>query len=421
EDNNNYLIEGISATDYNVAQATNIPLPNPDVIQEFKVQTSLYDASQGRNSGGNVNAIMKSGTKTLHGDAYEFFRNDALNANEFFLNRNGLSRPSVKQNIFGGSLGGPVGSAKLGFFFLNYQGTRQRSGLSPGTLISTTLPVLPTDRSDAAVKAAFGVPSIDPVVHNLLNFKSDQFGNSNGGFLIPSISGIPGQSAPFIISKPGRFTDDQFTTNWDKEFHGGQDKVSARFFYSDSEQFLPFGAGGLQASLGGTLATSISQGDLNFPLDLPGHNRLLTINETHLLSNSLVNDFRFGYNRINNNLDNIAPTGSLNGGSSGPLTAAALGIDRPTNNVTNDIYKFTLSSFQLGPTPFANQSQIQNNYSFVDTLSWVRGNHTWRFGGEFTRVNLDKQFPQVFNGQLFFVPTQDGSSDFQNFLTGTAQ
>src|SRR5690349_17091537 len=89
EDNNNYLIEGISATDYNVAQATNIPLPNPDVIEEFKVQTSLYDASQGRNGGGNVNAILKSGTKTFHGDAYEFFRNDALNANEYFLNRAG--------------------------------------------------------------------------------------------------------------------------------------------------------------------------------------------------------------------------------------------------------------------------------------------------------------------------------------------
>src|SRR5262249_21617988 len=152
EDNNNYLIEGISATDYNVAQATNIPLPNPDVVQEFKVQTSLYDASQGRNGGGNVNAILKSGTKTLHGDAYEFFRNDVLNANDYFLNRSNLPRPSVKQNIFGGSFDGPLGpGAKLGFFFVNYQGTRQRSGLSPGTFISTTIPVLPSVRDDATL------------------------------------------------------------------------------------------------------------------------------------------------------------------------------------------------------------------------------------------------------------------------------
>ncbi len=85
EDNNNYLIEGISVTDYNVAELTNTPLPNPDVIQEFKVQTSLYDASQGRNGGGNINAMLKSGTNTIHGDAYEFFRNTALDANEYFL------------------------------------------------------------------------------------------------------------------------------------------------------------------------------------------------------------------------------------------------------------------------------------------------------------------------------------------------
>src|SRR5882762_8991738 len=136
EDNNNYLIEGISATDYNVAQATYVPLPNPDVIQEFKVQTSLYDASQGRNGGGNVNAILKSGSREFHGDLYEFFRNDALNANEFFLNAAGEKRPAVKQNIFGGSLGGPVGREKYGLFFANYQGTRQRSALSPGTQIN---------------------------------------------------------------------------------------------------------------------------------------------------------------------------------------------------------------------------------------------------------------------------------------------
>src|SRR5215469_16851321 len=155
EDNNNYLIEGISATDYNVAELTNTPLPNPDVIQEFKVQTSLYDASQGRNGGGNVNAILKTGTREYHGDVYEFFRNDKLNANEYFLNASAQPRPPVKQNIFGGSLGGPVVKEKLGYFFVNYQGTRQRSGLSPGTFISTTIPTLPADRSEASISQAF--------------------------------------------------------------------------------------------------------------------------------------------------------------------------------------------------------------------------------------------------------------------------
>src|SRR6266481_3614744 len=187
EDNNNYLIEGISATDYNVSQSTNVPLPNPDVNQEFKVQTSLYDASQGRNSGGNVNAVLKSGTKNFHGDAYEFFRNDVLNANEFFLNRASQKRPPVKQNIFGASLGGPLGP--VGFFFVNYQGTRQRSGLSPGTSISSVIPALPADRSDASLEDTFGVPSIDPVISKLLNAKSNQFGGDANGYLIPSLPG----------------------------------------------------------------------------------------------------------------------------------------------------------------------------------------------------------------------------------------
>src|SRR5882724_1399321 len=443
EDNNNYLIEGISATDYNVSQSTNVPLPNPDVIEEFKVQTSLYDASQGRNSGGNVNAILKSGTKSFHGDVYEFFRNDVLNANEFFLNRAGQKRPPVKQNIFGASLGGPLGP--LGFFFVNYQGTRQRSGLSPGTLISTSLPILPTDRSADNLAAIFSTPAtinctanpiaIDDVSLALFNLKSNQFGGDASGYLFPSLPGTPGvtvddstcnatvNTAPFIISKPGKFTDDQFTTSWDKEFHGGNDKIAARFFFSNNDSLLPFGAGGLQASLGGTLASSISATDLNFPYDLPVNTRFLSIAETHLFSPTLINDFRFGYVRINNSLINLPPAG---------VTADAVGIDRPTNNITNSIYKFTLGSsgIQIGPTPTADQAQTQNNFNFVETLSWVKGKHTFRFGGEYTRVNLDKLFPQVFNGQLFFVNTSGtaptaknpigvgGLADFQKVLSG---
>ena len=428
EDNNNFLIEGISATDYNVAQATYVPLPNPDVIQEFKVQTSLYDASQGRNGGGNVNAILKSGTKELHGDAYEFFRNDVLNANEYFLNRGGQSRPVVKQNIFGASLGGRVLKETYGFFFVNYQGSRQRSGLSPGTFISTNIPYIPAaDRLDPATIASdCGVPSVDPVVAALLNFKSGQFGGGAGGYLFPAPTNVPAGAAlcdpqnpvPFVVSRPGKYTDDQFTSNWDREFRSGADKISARFFFSDSESFLPFGGGDLQESLGSTLASSISSTALNFPFDTPVRARFLNITETHLFSPTLVNDFRFGFVHINDQLNNVDP-----------ITVTDLNIDRPTNKVTSSIYKFVLNSsgFELGPAPFANQSQNQNNYSLVDTVSWVKSKHLLRFGGEFTRVNLDKLFPQVFNGELFFFNTFAGgpigspTTDFQNFLLGAPQ
>ena len=104
-----------------------------------------------------------------------------------------------------------------------------------------------------------------------------------------------------------------------------------------------------------------------------------------------------------------------------PVTVDDVGIDRPTNNLTNNIYKFTFASsgFELGPTPQADTANTQNNLEFVETLSWVRGKHTIRVGGEYTHVSLDKLFPQVFNGQLFFVNTGDGLTDFQNFLLGS--
>jgi len=418
EDNNNYLIEGISATDYNVAELTNTPLPNPDVIQEFKVQTSLYDASQGRNGGGNINAILKSGTNVLHGDAYEFFRNTVLDANEYFLKGSGSPRPVIQQNIFGGSLGGPVGkSGKLGFFFANYQGTRQRSGDSPGTLISTFIPYVPaadrgtTPAAEASLAAGFKVASADPVAASLLAFQSNQFGAPANGYLFPLPSNVPagttaGTLVQFTVSKPGKFTDDQLTANWDRDFHDSRDVVAARFFFSNSEQDIPFGAGGLQASLG----AAASGTDLNFPYQLPIHDRLFIISETHVFSARLVNDIRFGLVHINNNATNV-----------NPVTVTDAGINRPTDNLTNSIYKFTFatSGFQFGPTPQANQSQTQNNYNLVDNLSWVRGAHTYTVGGQYIRASLDKLFPQVFNGQLFFTNTT--VSDFGNFVGGTPE
>jgi hypothetical protein len=422
EDNNNYLLEGISVTDYNVAELTNTPLPNPDVVQEFKVQTSLYDASQGRNGGGNINAILKTGTQTFHGDVYEFFRNTVLDANEYFLKQTGSPRPVIQQNIFGGSLGGPVSpEGKLGFFFVNYQGTRQRSGDSPGTLISTFVPYVPASLRGAgnagALAAAFGVPSADPVAVNLLAFQSNQFGGAANGYLFPLPSSVPtgtnpGDLVQFTVSKPGKFTDDQLTANWDHEFRNSRDSVAARFFFSNSEQDIPFGAGGLQASLGAPASGT----DLNFPYQLPIHDRVFIMSETHVFNPHLVNDLRFGLVHINNTANNI-----------NPVTAADAGIDRPTNNLTNSIYKFTLltSGFQFGPTPQANQAQTQNNYNLVDNLSWVSGKHNFTVGGQYTRVRLKKLFPQVFNGQLFFTNTTDASnntiSDFGNFVGGTPE
>jgi hypothetical protein len=409
EDNNAYQIDGVGANDYAIGELTNTPLPSPDVIQEFKVSTSLYDASQGRNGGGNINAILKSGTSNLHFDLFEYFRNTDLNANDYFLKLQGLPRPVIKQNIFGVSVGGPIGpKGWLGYFFVNYQGTRQRSGDSPGTIISTSIPVLPLDRSAANLESVFQVPSIDPVVLKLLNFKSTQFGNSPGGFLFPTISGTPGitngavNSGRFIFSDPGKFTDDQFTTNWDRDFRGGKDRLSVRFFYTNAATNEPFGGDGFQIGTGGPPVES----NLNFPLTIPVRDRLGSISETHLFNSALVNEFRFGVSVISSKFQNVPI-----------VTVQQLGINRPTNNATVLPYRFSLSTFQIGPYPTETQTALGDTLSYHDTLSYVRGSHSFRFGGEIDHTDIRRNWPIPNDGDVFFTPSS-GLTDFQTFLLG---
>ncbi len=418
EDNNNYLIDGITVADYAFGELTYTPLPSPDAIEEFKVSTSLYDASQGRNGGGNINATLKSGTATFHGDLWEYFRNTSLDANDYFL-----GKVVVKQNIFGGDFGGPVGkSGQFGFFYVNYQGTRQRSGDSPGTYINTSIPYVPlaARQSASALAAACGVPSIDPVAFNLLNAQSNQFGTLAGGYLYPLLTNIPSTTPcltqePFLITDPGRFTDNQFTANWDREFRNGKDHLSERFFWSDSEQFQPFGADSYGIQTGGQPTPN----NLNFPLDIPLHSRFGSITETHVFNNNLLNEFRFGINIISDRLNNIPP-----------VTNSEVGINLPTSVGVNgqagdpNIYRLQFGTWAFGAYPTQLQFALSDNYTFLDTVSWTRGAHQFRFGGEIDRVAMRRSLPIADNGLVFFVsgvtgPPSNPYSDFQSFLVGS--
>jgi len=404
DNNNNYLIDGVSVSDLRNSQLFNTPLPSPDAVQQFKVQTSLYDATEGRNGGGNINAVLKSGGSHWHGSAYEFFRNDVFNANEFFQKRNGQPRPVVKQNLFGVALGGPLGhDAKGGNLFVNYQGTRQRSGLSAGAIISTVLPVLPADRSEASLAGALlGDPNtpIDPVALALLNVKSNQFGGAGGGWLIPSLPPAnpanPLASAVFDYSQPGKFDDDQFTTSYDRQFKDGRDKISGRFFFSNFHSFLPFGGGNVPSTPG----ENLSIGDLNFPIDLPVKDRFLSVTETHVFGPRIVNEARFGFLNLGSQTLNQSI-----------VTAADLGIDRPSNGDTPDTYRFSIAGLSIGPNDSYNLIQRQHNYTFSDTVSDSLGKHFLRFGGLYTHTGMYRDFPQNFNGLAYF-------SSLQTFLLG---
>ncbi|HMD96929.1 MAG TPA: hypothetical protein VKM93_06300, partial [Terriglobia bacterium] len=407
-------------------ELTYTPLPSPDAIEEFKVSTSLYDSTQGRNGGGNINATIKSGTKSFHGDVFEYFRNTVLDANDYFL-----GKVVVKQNIFGGDFGGPIGrKAELGYFYVNVQGTRQRSGDSPGTFINTSIPIVPSDRTAANLESVFSsqaatncpaipLTSIDPVALALMNAPGNQFGG--GGFLFPTVPGTAGvtqtynpvtktcsssvNSGPLILTQPGKFTDNQFTESWDREFHGGKDRLSERFFYSNSDTFQPFGADSYGIQTGGQPGSN----NLNFPLDIPLHSRFGSITETHLFSNTLINEFRFGVNVISDKLDNKAP-----------ITGKDIGINLPTSNADPNMYRLQFGSWAFGPYPTQLQSALSNNYTWLDTVSWTKGKHQLRFGGEIDRVAMRRSLPIADNGLIFFISgATEPFTDFQSFLAGS--
>jgi len=416
EDNNNYLIEGISASDYAFGELTYTPLPNPDSVQEFKVSTSLYDATQGRNGGGNINAVLKSGTLKFHGDLWEYLRNTSLDAQDYFL-----GKVVIKQNIFGGDFGGPVGpKAQFGFFYVNYQGTRQRSGASPGTFVnipaSAGMPYVPlVDRESATAMANdCGLTSqgfsVDPVAFNFLKATGNQFGALAGGYLFPLPTNVDpstpcGTLVGFHVTDPGKFRDDQFTTNWDKDFRNGKDHIGVRFFWSDSDTFQPFGADNYSIQTGGQPATN----NLNFPLDVPLHSRFGSITETHIFSNTLVNEFRFGINIIGDKLHNEAP-----------ITGADIGINNPTANQDPNMYRLHFLNFEIGPYTTEEQSALSDNFTWLDTLSWTHGGHQFRFGGEIDRVTLRRNLPIADNGYVFFIPVGPPTlnTDLQNFMAG---
>src|SRR5581483_2850082 len=200
---NNFQMNGVPINDLQSSGSFSggVAVPNPDALEEFKVQTGQYDASYGRNAGANVNVITKGGTNDYHGTLFEFFRNEALNANEYFRKQNGQPRQVLRQNQFGFTFGGPIKRNKL-LFFTSYQGTRQRNGVDQNCSSNFSTPPLTDDRSPAALGALFaGQPTfiqqllgpgigpnvlpdgsnISPQALALLQFKL-----ADGSYLIPT-------------------------------------------------------------------------------------------------------------------------------------------------------------------------------------------------------------------------------------------
>ncbi len=412
----------MNANDVNLPILDNVPLPNPDTMQEFKTQTSLYDASSGRNGGGNVQVNLKSGTAHYHGDAYEFFRNNVLNANDFFFNAATpqVPRPVLRQNQYGGSFGGPVPKSKDFFFFVNYQGTREESGISAGTVLNSQIPVLPAQR-DAATLAAtflpagFSASQINPVALAYLNLPASKCPIFNDGrFCIPTVArtaGFSGQSinlGTVTSSSVGAFQDDQYTLTADKQLTE-KDKLTARWFSSDNNASQPFGTGANNSH------------SLPFARALPGSNRFLKLGWTRVLSPNVVNDARFGFSRFFFAQD-----------PSEPVTLSDLGATRGNSAEFPAAYQLIITGggpLVLGTGVNDNRGGAFNTFYEADDLSITKGKHLLRFGFDASRYQLNRFNNFAQRGSVTFANTDAGVSSpgilnppalsgFQNFLLG---
>src|ERR1700730_338687 len=372
---NNFMLNGVDANSYgsNITEVTpfggaGIAIPAPDTIQEFKVQTSLYDAQYGRGGGTNVNVETRSGTANLHGNVYYFGRNEALDANNFFANATGAPRGEFRRSQPGGTLGGPLPrSKKRAFFFVSYQPTRDVNAASLSTSVrSSSLPPIPQVRTPASLGAVFGGQTgvfggvavapdgsnINPVALKLLHAK-----NPDGTYVIPSPqtsrSGIN-----YTAAVPGNYNEDQFNTNFDFNLRTA-DRLSMKFFFSNSNQDVPF--------FGATVP--------GFPALRSFQNRNLAIAETHIFSSRAINQFRFGFSRL-----------AGQGIAGGTLTDQDVGINRfsdPQEGIIPQIN--VLGAFQLGNSASDKSRTAGNNFYVSDVIVLSRRKHNFRVGAEIYR------------------------------------
>jgi hypothetical protein len=327
EDTVNFMINGINLNDMVQNQITF--QPPISTVQEFKVDNSTMSAEYGRNSGAVVNIATRSGTNELHGEVFEFFRNDALDAKNYFAT---VKNP-FRRNQFGANIGGPIQKNKM-FFFATYEGLRQRQGipLNSGVL-------RPDERAGVT----------DPVSRNLLAFIPE-----------PNAAGSRGEGR-YVGSATAPVDIDQFTGDVSREI-GSRDRLHVYYAYQKDKRQEPVLQGNTIPGFGDTRN---------------GKRQIMTINETRIFGPSLVNEARFGFNRI---VIDFLPNTVEN--------PASYGIN---NGITTDLAlpQMTITSLGLnfgGPNGFP-QGRTDMTLVASDTLSYLRGGHSFKFGAEYRWFN----------------------------------
>jgi len=345
EDTTNWLVNGINLNDPVQNQITF--QPPIDTLAEMKVDNSSFPAQYGRNSGAVANMATRSGTNSYHGEAFEFFRNNALDARNFFnpsLSSSGapLAQAPFKRNEFGADFGGPIVKNKL-FFFLAYEGLRQHQQLT----VSTTVP---------SANQRAGVTS--PAILNLLT-------------LIPSANLVgtgtaadPATFTGFTGSALANVALNQGSADIDYEM-SSKDRIHGYYVVQKDLRQEPTAGGAVAANLP------------NFGDTRDGFRQLMTISEDHIFSPTLTNTVRLGFNRIHL----IFTPNTL-------TDPSALGITQPPGSpVASGLPFFNISGNAAfgGPTQEP-QGRGDTTGVLNDTLSWLKGRHSFAFGGEIRRA-----------------------------------
>lgn len=375
EDANNFLLDGV----YNVDPKLNTfgVRPSVDAIREFEMLTSTYDASFGRNPGAQVNVVLNSGSNDFHGSAFEFHRNAALDARNFFAPAS-EPKPKYIRNQFGGALGGPIKHDRT-FFFADYEGTRSREGITRITNVPTA-----EERVGNFSHSVFGVPTNPFTGMPFDNGIIPDFFQNPVGRAIASLYPLPNRNVPFqnFVSSPiMRDDNDSFDLRVDHKLTDRAD-LTFRYSFGDRDLFEPF--------TGPTLSLVPGFGDTVKRRSQNGMGAL-----TLVLTPNLVNETRVAFNRV---ASSVTQEASVLNSEVGLPTISPRARDLGLSFIT-------ITGFSpLGDEGNNPQDSVTNVYQFLNNSSYVHGDHLFKFGADL-RFSQQNAFRDVESrGRLQFSP-----------------
>jgi outer membrane receptor protein involved in Fe transport len=405
-----YLLDG--ALNNNLLDNSVVFNPNPDTIAEFRILESNYSAEYGRNGGGVISVVTKSGTNQYHGSGFEFLRNDAFNANQFFNKNdpnNELPRDILKRNQFGGTLGGPISLPKLVngkdrfFFFVGYQGQKLSSQQSTGLTTVYTPSQITGDFSGGGV--AGNCPDADTGVASFLQsnpfFQADP-AKAACGIIDPTKINPVAQN---YISRGFFPTAPEGQANYHGAHTNNNNELTMKFDVVISQKDK------ITTTLGGNRNPQLNPFDgatvNGFPDTVANRNYFGNLAYSHVFTPNLVNELRLYVQR--NNYAQEIPAAVL-------PSAADLGIGTTPDNPSGPPIMSFDNGLQVGFSPQGPTHEINNTFGFADTFNWVRGKHNMKLGTGVSTYQNNTVYDYYVNGQFDFaggtVATDNSLADF---------